>query len=346
MEDWKTDEELINKYYWEYEMEPHLEKGAKLDEKVLRSVVEYIANSTTVKGRPMVEVFPGVQEAMMSNFDPNGPNIYEKFGMMNLQEVGEEWFGADWYAYEACVAEAEFDVEAAKYGCEFYDTYESDFENCVVNYDCTGYDKFMEKYPTGRVEETSTIYFDGEHGSVEDQVHDYEHDLINEITQIEHAVEDKITPRGPVTYSLYFDEEAVNAWIDKEFQMFGTLNRMYSSAMEDYMGALAAVSEDHAPKFAELDELFKAQVDDTLFDINHFFYDNFSMEYAEEVSALSLAAKIENRHAQSQISNTDILMYAGVAVASFVISAWKFSQIAFKKREMAVNNNDVFERLI
>jgi len=99
MEGWKKDEELVNKYYWEFEMKPHLDKGAKLDEKTLRSLVTYIAESTTIKGKPMIEIFPEVQEAMMSNFDPNGPNIYEKFGMYNLQEISEEWFAADWELY-------------------------------------------------------------------------------------------------------------------------------------------------------------------------------------------------------------------------------------------------------
>jgi len=59
----------------------------------------------------------------------------------------------------------------------------------------------MEKYPSGRVEETATIYLDDEHGSVEDQISDAEHDLINEIVQIEHRVEDTVVPRGgAVTY--------------------------------------------------------------------------------------------------------------------------------------------------
>lgn len=46
MEDWQTDSELLNNYYWRYELEPHLEKGQKLDEKTLRSVVTYIVDNT------------------------------------------------------------------------------------------------------------------------------------------------------------------------------------------------------------------------------------------------------------------------------------------------------------
>lgn len=328
-------------------MQPHLEKGAKLDEKVLRSLVDYIAKSTTIKGKPMVEVFPGVQEHMMSNFDPNGPTIYEKMGFMNLQEYyPEEWWAADWPAFESCVAENEFTTDAAHSYCNYYDTYAGDFANCMMYAECDGYDSFMERYPSGRVEETTSIYLDGEHGSVDEQVAEIEHDIINEVIQIEHEVEEAIVPRGgPVTYKLYFDEEAVNAWIEKEVHMFSTLNRMYTSAMEDYMAALEAVNVEHAPKFAEIDELAKIQFDDTLFDINHYFYDNFSMESATEVSALSLAAKVESRNAQAKASNTDIFMYAGVAIASLLIAAWQFKQVAdFKKKEE--HSNDVFERLI
>jgi len=135
----------------------------------------------------------------------------------------------------------------------------------------------------------------------------------------------------------------INAWIDKEVQMFSTLNRMYTSTMEEYLAALEVVNQEHAPKFAELDELFKNQVDDTLFDVNHYFHDNFSMEYPEEVSALSLAAKVESQHIQSKISNTDILMYAGVAVASLAVAAWQFKQAISKKN---IADNDYFERLV
>jgi len=216
-----------------------------------------------------------------------------------------------------------------------------------VNSECSGYDDFMSRHPTGRVEETATVYLDNEHGSVGEQVADAEHDLINEIVQIEHRVEDTVVPRGgPVTYKLYFDEESVNAWIEKEIQMFSTLNRMYSSAMEDYMTALEVVNQEFAPKFAELDEHAKHQFDDTLFDINYYFHDNFSMEYPEEVSALSLAAKLENRHAQSKISNTDIFMYAWVAVASIAIIVWQFIQMALLKKKEEQDNSDVYERLI
>ena len=50
-------------------MEPHLKRGEKLDEKTIKTVITYIANGTTVVGRPMVEVFPGVEEFMLSNYD-------------------------------------------------------------------------------------------------------------------------------------------------------------------------------------------------------------------------------------------------------------------------------------
>merc|ERR1711997_18954 len=68
MNDWTTDRQLVDEYYWTYEMEPHLKKGEKLDEKTIRSIVTYVANSTTIKGRPLIEVYPDIEEYMMHNF--------------------------------------------------------------------------------------------------------------------------------------------------------------------------------------------------------------------------------------------------------------------------------------
>ena len=58
-------------------MEPHLKKGAKLDEKTLRSLVTYLASSTKIKGKPLNEVFPDVEEMMMSNYNPDAPSMAE-----------------------------------------------------------------------------------------------------------------------------------------------------------------------------------------------------------------------------------------------------------------------------
>ena len=45
------------------------------------------------------------------------------------------------------------------------------------------------------------------------------------------------------------------------------------------------------------------------------------MEYANEVSAISLAAKLEDHHSKAP-TNSDIWMYAGAAVASLGVFAW------------------------
>ena len=88
--DWQNDLELLNHYYMTYKMEPHVRKGMKFDEKALRSMITYLANSTQVKGKPINEVFPGVEEMMMSNYDPNERSLWEKMGMFNLEaaEIG------------------------------------------------------------------------------------------------------------------------------------------------------------------------------------------------------------------------------------------------------------------
>ena len=44
----------------------------------------YIVDSTKIKGRPMREVFPEVEECMLENYDPDAPSLAEKFGMFQL----------------------------------------------------------------------------------------------------------------------------------------------------------------------------------------------------------------------------------------------------------------------
>ena len=68
-------------------MQPHLNAGSKLDERAMRSVVTFIAEGTTVKGRPLTEVFPEVEEAMMSSYNAGEESLLEKFGMFNLNEA-------------------------------------------------------------------------------------------------------------------------------------------------------------------------------------------------------------------------------------------------------------------
>ena len=88
MSDWRTDQELLERYYWNYELKPHLEAGQKLDEKTLSTIITFIADSTTVAGRPLVKVFPEVEAFMLDKFDPTGPTLGEKFGLyqLNLSE--------------------------------------------------------------------------------------------------------------------------------------------------------------------------------------------------------------------------------------------------------------------
>ena len=43
---WQRDAELLNHYHATYKMEPHIRKGMKLDEKAIRSMITYMANST------------------------------------------------------------------------------------------------------------------------------------------------------------------------------------------------------------------------------------------------------------------------------------------------------------
>jgi len=105
VEEWASDQEVLDSYYWNYELQPHIREGEKLDEKTLSTLVTFIADSTTIAGRPAVDVFPDIQEFMLSNFDANGPTLTEKFGLysMNLAESEFHLEGAPEYNVTADV---------------------------------------------------------------------------------------------------------------------------------------------------------------------------------------------------------------------------------------------------
>ena len=52
------------------ELLPLLKEGEKLDEKTLRTLVTWVAEGTSVRGRPLVEVFPEVESWMLNNYNP------------------------------------------------------------------------------------------------------------------------------------------------------------------------------------------------------------------------------------------------------------------------------------
>jgi hypothetical protein len=68
----------------------------------MRTLVTWIADGTQIKGKPLVEVFPEVEEWMLSNFDPEGTTCIEKFNMEMMPVVLQEWEGADWFDFYQC----------------------------------------------------------------------------------------------------------------------------------------------------------------------------------------------------------------------------------------------------
>ena len=71
LNDWQTDRTLIDNYYWNYELLPLLNEGAKLDERTIRTVITWLVDGIQIKGMPMKDVFPEVEEYMLANFDPS-----------------------------------------------------------------------------------------------------------------------------------------------------------------------------------------------------------------------------------------------------------------------------------
>ena len=79
--EWGQAKQTIDNYYWTWEFQPQLEEWAALDEQTLRTIITWIVDGTKVKGTPLVEVFPGVEDYMLNNFNAQGLNLQDKFGL-------------------------------------------------------------------------------------------------------------------------------------------------------------------------------------------------------------------------------------------------------------------------
>ena len=238
--DWMTDRKLIDDYYWRYEMEPHLQKGAKLDEKTLRSIVTYIADSTTIRGRPLRQVQPGIEAWMIDNYDPEGPSLYEKFGFMNLPEK---------YAY---------DYETGTWGYNYGN--EQNYDDYYYNPE-TGYDKYEDSYKY-------------DHKSWDEELIDSVEYVADDVG---HVIEDLLSS-PPSTYSFNFDTDMINAWLDKEGRNYETISRMYTQEYEDLQRAVEDLLREHEENIRTIDNHLEEQIESTSHDIEEWLGDNFSME--------------------------------------------------------------------
>jgi len=86
-EQWMVDRNLIDEYYWNYELLPLLNESAKLDDKTMRTIVTWLADGTQIKGKPVADVYPGVKDYMLENYDPNAPTLEEMFGLNTMPMV-------------------------------------------------------------------------------------------------------------------------------------------------------------------------------------------------------------------------------------------------------------------
>ena len=258
-ENWQRDREIVDRYYWNYVMQPHLNAGSKLDEKAMRSVVTFIAEGTTVKGRPLTEVFPEVEEAMMSNYNADEESLLEKFGMFNLQNGST----AEYFAYSDCVNRFGYNQELADVECDYLDTYDRAFRTCIFTGDCAASNEAIEN--------PSTV------GRVRDEEQTAE-DVVEEIIAIEESFEAAIDPHGgAVVYSLHFDENLVNAWVQEQAHQFSSIGAMFETEVNNWMQTVDAINQEHAPRFEEIHEAFKARADASLFDVQNWLTENASV---------------------------------------------------------------------
>ena len=99
---WQAARDEVDQHYWNEELLPVLADGERLDERTMRTLVTWVAEGTQIKGRPLVEVFPEVEEWMLENYNPDGRTLIETFRMesmpMNLSKDSSDG-GSDWWPF-------------------------------------------------------------------------------------------------------------------------------------------------------------------------------------------------------------------------------------------------------
>lgn len=145
--DWQTDRTIVDNYYWNKKLMPLVEEGSRLDEKTMRTIVTWIADGTQVKGKPIAEVFPGIKDWMLENYNPEGNGMIEMFGLDRMPMSLQEYDGADWFEYYTCFKDnAKWCTDqecvdlVASSTCWGYDTWNNDFYQCLNSEgtDCEG----------------------------------------------------------------------------------------------------------------------------------------------------------------------------------------------------------------
>lgn len=79
--EWAEAKQTIDNYYWNYEMMPLFEEKQRLDERTMRTIITWLVDGTQVKGQPLVDVFPGVEQYMLDNYNAYGVSLADKFGL-------------------------------------------------------------------------------------------------------------------------------------------------------------------------------------------------------------------------------------------------------------------------
>lgn len=223
---WALDRQRIDNYYWTYEAQPQFAEWEALDERTVRTIITWIVDGTQVKGKPLIEVFPGVEEYMLANVNPAGLNLADKFGLNGspLVLAENEWMYADWWDFVGCIQDyapaCEYSEEqftcvdnVAKFTCTGYDTWNNDFYTCYITEGdrCEGLWEWAVEY-------TNEAYWAGSE--------DYDYSLwLQEVTP---------TPSGPVTFSFNFDPNEVNTWLDEQDGTYSIFEGRYNDEFMAY----------------------------------------------------------------------------------------------------------------
>ena len=81
---WGQARDEVDRRFWDAEFLPLLAEGERLDERAMRTVVTWVAEGTEIKGKPLVEVFPEVEEWMLDNYQPEALTVVERFSMEQM----------------------------------------------------------------------------------------------------------------------------------------------------------------------------------------------------------------------------------------------------------------------
>ena len=145
----------------------------------MRTLVTWVVDGTEIKGKPLVEVFPEVEEWMLENYNPEGRTVIESFRMESMPYVLQSATPVTFsFHFDEAAIQAYFEQEAGMY------------EQIDRMYKSTWEDYIADATPLWEQVQTVNQYYKGEFERVDQTL---ETQATQTLADIEHWWNDSFT---------------------------------------------------------------------------------------------------------------------------------------------------------